>query len=140
MYLAFIRSQRERNFKLNVSALLKYVFAMDRKNYKRWMSISVHGLQTLSTLHPDIYREYNDNGSFMVQKSERVFSAIPKDQAHEQNNKIFKPLNGGLSSDIALKWIVAGPEINRLTNEFEGIQGKSKMNNLILILLHKTSS
>ena len=79
-------------------ALLKYVFAIDRKNYKRWMSISVHGLQTLSTLHPDIYREYNDNGSFMVQKSERVFSAIPKDQAHEQNNKIFR---GGSNPDYA---------------------------------------
>ena len=104
----FIRSQRERDFKFNVTtqmALLKYIFALHRKNYKRWMSVSVHGLQTLPTVHPDIYREYNDNGSFMVQKTDRVFSAIPKDQAHEQNTKIFKPLNGGLSSDIALKWI-----------------------------------
>ena len=29
----------------------------------------------------------------------------------------------GCISDIVLKWIVAGPEINRL-HEFEGVQGK----------------
>ena len=35
----------------------------------------------------------------------------------------------GCISDIVLKWIVAGPEINRL-HEFEGVQGKWKLVNL----------
>ena len=38
----------------------------------------------LSKTHPDIYREFNA-GNFTVQKTKRVFSAMPIDQAHEQN-------------------------------------------------------
>ena len=41
--------------------------------------------------------------------------------------KCAKPQGGrrvqGRGSDIVLKWIVAGPEINKL-HEFEGVQGK----------------
>ena len=44
--------------------------------------------------HPDIYREFSA-GHFTVQKTKRVFSAIPIDQAHEQTNTRVKGDGGG---------------------------------------------
>ena len=39
----------------------------------------------LHKAHPDVYRKFK-SGHFTEQKTKRVFSAIPIDQAHEQNN------------------------------------------------------
>ena len=51
------------------------------------------------------------------------FSAIPIDQAPEQNNKIVKASGGavGLTENPTAfrKWIVAGPEQARIIQEFE---------------------
>ena len=51
------------------------------------------------------------------------FSSIPIDQAHEQNSKIIKGDGGAIglteSSSQLLRWMVAGPEIYRIINEFK---------------------
>ena len=47
----------------------------------------------LANKHPDVFTEFS-NGHFTVQKTKRMFSAIPLDQAHEQNNAYVKG-NGG---------------------------------------------
>ena len=39
----------------------------------------------LSRKHPEVAKTFNDD-KFTVQKTNRVFSAIATDQAHEQNN------------------------------------------------------
>jgi len=43
----------------------------------------------LTTKHPNIEREFNA-GKFTVRKTNRLFSSIPIDQAHEQNNAYIK--------------------------------------------------
>ena len=43
----------------------------------------------LPTTHPEIAEEFRA-GNFMVQETNRPFSAIPVDQAHEQNNAAIK--------------------------------------------------
>ena len=74
--------------------------------------------------HPDIYRQFY-NGQFTVQTTERVFSAIPIDQAHEQNNACVKGDGEavGLTDDPSAlrRWMVAGPEIARMIDEFENL-------------------
>jgi len=77
---------------------------------------------TLPTAHAEIAKEF-EAGNFTIQKTRRQFSAIPVDQAHEQNNAAIKRDGGavGLTDNpTALRrWMMAGPEIARLIGEFE---------------------
>ena len=76
----------------------------------------------LPNKHPEINRKFNA-GHFTVQKTKRVFSAIPIDQAHEQNNACVKGDGGavGLKEDPSAlrRWMVAVPEVARVIHEFE---------------------
>ena len=71
---------------------------------------------------PAIAAEFK-NGNFVVNKTNRAFSSLPIDQAHEQNNKIVKGNGGAIglteSSTQLLRWMVSGPEISRIINHFE---------------------
>ena len=60
---------------------------------------------------------------WVVQKTQNVFSCMPLDQAHEQNNELVKGSGGavGLTENPTAfrRWMVAGPEQARLLKEFE---------------------
>ena len=74
---------------------------------------------------PAVAHEFK-NGHFVIKKTVRAFSKIPLDHAHEQNNKSVKGRNGvaiGLTENPAeLRWMVSGPELSRMINEFETSQ------------------
>ena len=77
----------------------------------------------LATKHPDVARKFRE-GHFTVQKTQRVFSSIPIDQAHEQNNVCIKKDGGAvvLTDNLRLalcRWMVAGPEVARPVEEFQ---------------------
>ncbi|KAG0712597.1 hypothetical protein GWK47_018171 [Chionoecetes opilio] len=76
----------------------------------------------LANKHPDVFTEFS-NGHFTVQKTKRIFSAIPIDQGHEQNNAYVKGDGGAIGltdNPTALRrWMVAGPEVARVIVEFE---------------------
>ena len=76
----------------------------------------------LANKHPDVFTEFS-NGHFTVQKTKRMCSAIPLDQAHEQNNAYVKGGEGaiGLTDNASAlrRWMVAGPEVARVIVEFE---------------------
>ena len=69
-------------------------------------------------------------GHFTVQKTEHSFSNMAIDQAHEQNNCIVKDDGGAVGlteSPAALRrWMVSGPEMARLINDFEASVHHSK--------------
>ena len=74
--------------------------------------------------HPNIYAEFR-SGKFVFHHSIKRFSGTPIDMTHEQDNKLVK-VDGGVigitSNENALnKWLVAGPEVFRLANEFHVI-------------------
>lgn len=73
---------------------------------------------------PDVASEFK-KGHFCLKKSLCRFSAIPLDQAHEQNNKLIKDDGGaiGLTENPSqlLRWMLCGPEIARVINEFEDV-------------------
>ena len=62
-------------------------------------------------------------GNFVIRKSERYFSAISTDQAHEQNNAIIKGDGGaiGILNDASTldRWTTSGPEVARILAEFD---------------------
>lgn len=123
--LVFVRSIRTGNFQLYVQSLTELVhwfFALDHFNYSRWISVHLRDMVTLSHLHPQIHAEFL-KGHFTVQKTVHSFSKIAIDQAHEQNNAVVKDDGGAVGlteSPAALqRWMVSGPEMARLINDFE---------------------
>ena len=60
-----------------------------------------------------------------MQKSNRKFSRIAADQNHEQMNAKINRVGGAIGlteNETALqRWLICGPEISRLLDEFESI-------------------
>ena len=93
----YVKSIRTGNFELYVDALrriMPWVFALDHCHYARWMPVHIRDMETLKERHPTVYEEFR-GGKFTVQKSNRKFSQIALDQAHEQANKDIKGDGGG---------------------------------------------
>jgi len=127
LVLTFIRSLRDADFMLyakSLQDLLPWFFALDQTNYRysRWLSVHVRDMLLLEKLHPDVNEKFVA-GCFTAAKTTRKFSSIAFDQVHEQLNAIIKGDGGviGLTaSDAGLgRWTMAGPEIVRMTCEFE---------------------
>ena len=125
LLFAFIRSQREGNYKLHVEslqAIIPYMFVMDHFHYARWLSVHVSDLQELQTHSMDTHNAFLD-GNFVTQKSSRKFSSMAHDQIHEQQNAKVKGDGGAIGiteNEAALQqWMVAGPESANIVNEFE---------------------
>jgi hypothetical protein len=60
---------------------------------------------------------------WVISKTQNRFSAMPVDQAHEQNNALVKGSGGAIglteNPSASRKWVIAGPEQARLIVEFE---------------------
>lgn len=126
--LIFVESLRTGNFHLYKDALMKvtpWFFALNHTNYARWLPVHIRDMVSLSIKHPEIEKEFK-NGKFVLHKTKKVFSSIPLDQAHEQNNKCVKSDGGavGLTENTSelLRWMVSGPEIARIIQDFESSQ------------------
>ena len=120
-----MRSQRQSSFSMYLDALTERVpwfVALDHTNYVRYIPVHLRDITELPTKHPDVAREFNA-GNFTIQKTNRVFSAIPIAQAHEQNNACSKRDGGtvGLTDNPSAlqRWLVAGPEVTALIKDFE---------------------
>ena len=77
---------------------------------------------TLAEKHPDVLAEFK-SGNFVVHKTSNKFSAVALDQSHEQNNAMVKDSGVAIrltgNPGALRRWMVAGPEIARITTEFE---------------------
>ena len=120
-----MRSLREGNFPLyieSLSSLIPWFFALDHIHYARWLPVHIRDMLSLTAKHPDVSVQF-EAGKFVVHKTQRVFSSIAIDQAHEQNNAIVKGDGGAIglteNPSALARWMVAGPEISRVANEFE---------------------
>jgi hypothetical protein len=125
LLLVFLRSIRQANFSLfidSIAKMLPWFFALNHHNYARWLSVHLLDMRALPHTAPDVACRFDD-GFFIVNKSSKRFSAIAIDQAHEQNNAIVKGDGGavGLTENASAlrRWMVSGPEIARVVNEFD---------------------
>ena len=105
-----------------LTELVLWFQALDHTHYARRIPVHLRDIAELTTKHPDITRKFKE-GHFTVQKTQRVFSSIPIDQAHEQNNACIKGDGGavGLTDNprALRRWMVAGPEVARVIEEFQ---------------------
>jgi len=123
--LVFIRSLKESNFSLYRQALcqlIPYMYANNNVNYARWLLIHLIDMMTLEERHPQIAEAFRA-GKFVVHKSDRDFSAMAIDQAHEQANAVIKGDGGavGIAEDPSAlrRWMVAGPAVSQLVAQYE---------------------
>ena len=80
------------------------MFALDHPNYARWLSVHYRDMCELPTKHREVYTQFT-NGNFVAHKTKSVFPATALDHAHE--------------NPAALRrWMVAGPELSRMIEEF----------------------
>ena len=121
----FIKSLRSADFPLFVGCLkeiITWMFALDHIHYARWMTVFLEDLFLLPCSQRTTF-ECLSKGYFTVKKSNRVFSNMGIDQAHEQSNKLVK-IDGGaigiLDNENALvKCAIAAPIITELLDTEE---------------------
>ncbi|KAE8742640.1 hypothetical protein FOCC_FOCC011820 [Frankliniella occidentalis] len=125
LYLQFVHSIRARdygNYRKTLKAMMPWFFAMDRQNYARWLSVHIKDLADLQAVAPELHIEFS-KGNMFFPKTKRRFSCLGFDQVHEQNNALVKGDGGavGLTEepDDLRRWMLAGPEVQRILNEFE---------------------
>ena len=115
----FVRSLRESDFHSYIDVLeemMPWFFALDHINYARWMTVAINDYRSLDS-ESSLYKEFV-KGKFTVSKTQRKFSAIGEDQAHEQNNKVVKEDGGAVglfdNKKAIMEWAIAGPAISRM--------------------------
>ena len=125
-YLLFLRSIRSRIFDLYIHSLdklLPWVFAFNRCNYARWMSVHQFDMEMLNKTNPLVYQEFHANGNFVAARTTNDFSFMALDQRHERLNKDINGDGGmvGLTEDEEKfsHWTICSPEIARAVAEFE---------------------
>ena len=69
--------------------MVPWSFSLDDTNYARRLSIHLRDIYRLKDVAPDVAVQLQQ-GKFAVSKTSKPFSAIPIDQAHEQNNTLVK--------------------------------------------------
>lgn len=90
--LLFVQSLRDGRFsqyKDTINQLLPWFFALDKVNYARWLTVHLHDMMSLGETCADVEERFEE-GFFVVHKTQRKFSALAIDHAHEQNNKLVK--------------------------------------------------
>ena len=124
LFLQLIKSQREANFEQYVTTLeeiIPWMFAMDHYLYARWLTVHVCDLMQLKNVNPTTYEQFI-KGHFVTHKTPNKFSALAHDQVDEHLNAVVKGEGGviGITEDESAlrRWMVAGPEISRMLNEF----------------------
>ena len=129
--LSFLRSIRSSSFKDYVDALerlIPWFFALNRTNYARWLSVHIKDMRELEFKHPQLAVDFTA-GKFTFQKTKNPFSALPLDQAHEQNNETVKGDGGAIglteNPQALRRWMVGGPETARVVHEFEDVALKN---------------
>ena len=127
----FIRAHRQKFFYLFVESLetlVPWFFALDHVNYARWIPIHLRDMKALPVHVKDQLRS-----CWVISKSQKKYSCMPIDQAHEQNNELVKGSGGavGLTENPSAfrRWMVAGPEQARILTEFESLFLESEEHN-----------
>ena len=111
--------------------ILPWMFVMDHSDYAKWLSVHYRDMCVLQSAHPSVYKYFID-GSFVVNKTTKLFSSIALDHCHERVNAVVKGEGGavGLTENLAAlrRWMVAGPELSKMIQEFEGKNSSTEEN------------
>ena len=78
-------------------------------------------------------------GNFVFHESDREFSGLALDQAHEHNNAFVKEDGGAVviteNTSALLRWMTSGPQISQLIKDF-GMTTKLRTIIIMMTFLH----
>ena len=134
LYFSFVFSFRERDFeayKTAIANILPYLFANDSVHYSRWLTVHLNDMLCLQDTNKDIHSEFLQ-GNFVLHETDRQFSSLALDQAHEHNNALVKTDGGAIgiteNPSALLRWMTSGPEVCQLVKEYDA-SSSSKTSN-----------
>ena len=118
----FLRSTREGNWSVHLQCIrcfLTWMFAYDRANYSRYLSLYWCDMQLLPEVCPEAYRLL-ESGECAVQRSTNAFAQMPVDQAIEQSiNKDTKVAGGiigkSLKPSAVQRWMLTAHNLAKTT-------------------------
>ena len=120
LLFAFIRSLRDADFPAFLNALrliTKWMLILNHVHYSRWLPVFIKDLEDLDPPTLEAFKK----GYFTVKRSNRTFSNIGIDQAHEQNNKLVKIHGEAIgifdNQNALLRWSVSTSIIAVMCNE-----------------------
>ena len=132
LLLDFIRSSRQGNWALHLSSIrqmLPWMFAYDRVNYCRYMSVYWCEMMALEDSHPTAHEELS-RGEFCVQRSATsTFTQVSVDQCIEQTMNRHSKLKGegkiGFSHKpgAVQKWAVNSHQRAEITEKCKAMAG-----------------
>ena len=119
----FIEATRSRNWLLHLDALEDMIadFAsMDRINYRRLSAVYLADMRHLENTDKETWKYFME-GNFCCQKNNIPYTAIGRDHAGEQENKILKG-RGGVSgqssnSNSANRYFMTAPILSQIHSE-----------------------
>ena len=122
LLLCFIRSIREDDWNLHLGCIrdmLPWMFAYDRTNYSRYLSVYWCDMMSLEDAHPSAH-EALKAGDFVVQRSSSAFSQVAVDQTIEQTiNRDTKSKGGivgfSLNKGAVQRWLLTSHERAAIT-------------------------
>ena len=101
-----VRSLRKASFSMYLDALTElacWFHAIDHTNYARWIPVHLKHMAYLPENHPEVARKFRE-GSFTEKKTNKIFSSIALDQAHEKNNGGAVGLTANPSARLDDRW------------------------------------
>ena len=117
LILVYVRSLRQASFAMYLAAMTELVpwfHALDHTHYASWIPVHLRDMAALPMKHPGVAREFGA-GNFTVRKTKNVFSSIPIDQAHEQNNALIKGDGGAVgvtdNPSALLRWMITDQKL-----------------------------
>lgn len=133
LLLQFIRSIREgdwESYLASIRDMIPWMFAYDRVNYSRYLSVYFLDMQSLEKKHPNVLSAFQA-GEFVVQRTNNSsFSRVPVDQTIEQTVNRDTKTKGGIigfsvSNGSVQRWLLTFHEraaITQACREMAGIQ------------------
>ena len=131
LLLSFIKAEHTGNWQLHLSttkAMSPYFFfAMDRKNYSRWLPVYLVDMQTLDAVHSTVKQEFLI-GNHAVSRSQNSFSQVWTDMALEQSVNLDSKSKGGIvgitqKSEALERWFLTCHERAAITSAIKEICG-----------------
>ena len=122
LYLQFVRSLRSTDIKLYVQCLGEFapwMFALNHSNYARWLPVHIRDMVQLPTKAASTYAEFK-KGHFVVAE----YWACLFRHGHGPSPWTSQWVDDGIvgltdNPTALLRWITAGPEVQRILHEFE---------------------
>ena len=99
LLLQFIKAKRIGNWKLHldtVAGMTPYFFAMDRRNYARWLPVYLTDTNQMESKHPTVYREIMSARNHVVSRASSPISQVSTDMALEQSMNADSKSKGGI--------------------------------------------